>query len=358
VMARRVRNSLLFAAAAAYLAWTALPTTPSAIVNASIWLRTIAAIVVLAGLPWLVRRRFGPVIDSRLARALRVGTFAGIMALIVALAELDRITNTPSQLAAAGPHNQPSIGLLGMWSTFLVALAGYAAGILAVTAKRSWVTSATVSIGTGTGVALGVVIYAIMPLGFGQYATAPWLPGPTMDPVVAIAWILLFGGPLAAALLAGWRCRGSVCPLRPAEAKIRQGIAAGILVTLVGSLVVCVLGPATLASFSWFAHLLYPGQHLTTATIAHRASTLASSGAPGYSLVWFFFPVIGLSIASLTALSAWGNQAARQRGQGPGGGGPGGRDPAPEPPSDGWSADTQDEASSVAFGVYVATRGS
>jgi len=356
LMVRRVRNTILFAVAAACLAWTALPGTPSAFITANIWLRAIGTVLVLAGLPWLVRRRLGAVIDSRLARSLRGGTFAGIMALIVALARIDRITNTPRQLAAAGPHNQPSIGLVGMWLFFLVLVAGYAAGILAVTAKRSWVTSTTLSIGAGTGVALGVVMYAIMPLGFGQYATAPWLRGSAIDPVVAIAWILLFGGPLAAALLAGWRCSGSVGALVPAEAKIRQGVAAGILVTLVGSLVVCVLGPATLASFSWLAHLLYAGQHLTSAAIAHRASAPFSPGAAGYSLVWFFFPIIGLGIGAMTALAAWGNQAARRQGQGPGGGGPGGPDAAPEPPPTGLHADTDDVPSSVAIGLYAGTR--
>ncbi len=358
LMARRVRNSMLFAAAAAYLVWTALPGTPSGIITAGIWLRAIGAILVLAGLPWLVRRVLGPVIDSRLARSLRAAAFAGIMALIVALAEIDRITSTPRQLAAGGPHNQPSISMLAMWSTFLVAVAGYAAAILAVTAKRSWVTSTTVSIGAGAGVALGVVIYAIMPLGFETHATAPWLPGSDMDPVVTVAWILLFGGPLAAALLAGWRCRGSVGSLVPAEAKIRQALAAGTLVTLVGSLVVCVLGPATLASFTWVAHLLYPGQHLTSAAIARRAANMARYGAGGYSLVWFFFPIIGLGSGSLAAIGRWGSEAVRERGVGPRGGGPSGPERAPVPPPAGWSADNEGEPASVAAGVYVSTRDS
>jgi hypothetical protein len=356
LMKRRVRNALLFAAAAACLAWTALPGTPSGFVTGDIWLRAVGTVVVLAGLPWLVRRRLGPVSESRIAGWLRFGTSAGIMALVVALAELDRIKNT-SGLLAGGPHNQASIGILMMWSVFLVAVAGYAAAILAVTATRSWVTSRTLSIGTGTGIALGVVMYAIMPLGFGKYATAPWLRGSAMDPVVVAAWILLFGGPLAAALLAGWRHRGSVGPLVPAEAKMRQGTAAGILVTLVGSLVVCVLGPATLAGFGWLAHLLYPGQHLTAATIADRAANLAGNGAPGYSLVWFFFPIIGLGIACLMALCVWGNQAVRERGQGPGGGGPSGPEPAPEPPPAGLSADTDYGPASVTAGVYVSTHG-
>ncbi len=357
-MARRVRNSLVFAVAAAYLAWTALPGTPSALITAYIWLRTIGTIAVLAGLPWLVRRRLGPVIDNRLARSLRVATFAGIMALIVALAEFDHITDTPAKLAAAGPHNQPSIGLLMPWSTFLVLLAAYAAVILTVTAQRSWVTPTTLSIGSRTGMALGVVMYAIMPLGVSNDATAPWLRGSAIDPLVVVAWVLLLGGPLAAALQAGWRCRGSVGPLAPAEARIRQGLAAGTLATVVGSLVVCTLGPVTMALMpraGWLVHLLYPGQHLTAAAVA---SLLNGFFPAGYFLIWLAFPIIGLAVGALTALSAWGNQAVRERGNGPGGGGPGGPEPAPEPPPGGWSAEVGEDDGSVAVGVFAATRSS
>jgi hypothetical protein len=340
------------------LAWTALPGPPSALLTAYLWLRTIGTIVVLAGLPWLMRRRQGPVIDSRLARSLRFATYAGLVALIAALAEREHVTDTLRALVAAGPHNQPSIGLLMPWSTFLVLLAGYVAVILAVTAQRSWVTLTTLSIGTGTGIALGLVMYAIMPLGFDNHATAPWLRGSGVDPLVVVAWVLLLGGPLAAALLAGRRCRSAVGPLDPAEAKIRQGYAAGTLTTVVGSLIVCTLGPVTIAlmpSAGWLVHLLYPGQHLTATAVAGLVSNYFPEG---YLLVWLAFPIIGLCIGSITALSAWGNEAFRERGQGPGGGGPGGPDPAPEPSPTGLHCDSDDEPSSVVIGVYAGTRAS
>jgi hypothetical protein len=357
-MKRRVRNSLLFALAAAYLAMTAVPGTPSAILTAYIWLRTIGTIAVLAGLPWLMRRRLGPVIDSGLARSLRLVVFAAIMALIVAMAELDRISDTPRRLAASGPHNQPSIGLLLPWSTFLVLLGGYVATILAVTAQRSWVTQRTLSIGVGAGVVLGVVMYAIMPLGVSNDATAPWLGGSAIDPLVVIAWVLLLGGPLAAALLAGWRCRGSAGALAPGEARIRQGLAAGTLATVVGSLLVCALGPVTMALMpraGWLVRVLYPGQHLTAAAVTNLVNGYFPAG---YFLIWLAFPIIGLSIGALTALAAWGNQAVRERGQGPGGGGPGGDGPTPEPPPGGSHAATDDQPTSVAVGLYAVSRGS
>ena len=41
-------------------------------------------------------------------------------------------------------------------------------------------------------------IMSVAPLGLGNYATSLWLPGAAVNPVVVLAWILLFGAPLAA----------------------------------------------------------------------------------------------------------------------------------------------------------------
>jgi hypothetical protein len=246
--------------------------------------------------------------------------------------------------------------MLMPWLTFLALLAGYAATILAVTSQRSWVTSRTLATGTGAGLVFGVVMYAIMPLGLGNDATAPWLRGSAIDSLVVVAWVLLFGGPLAAALLAGWGCRETAGPLGLADTKIRQGLAAGTLATLVGSLLVCILGPVTIAlmpSAGWLVHLLYPGRHLSAAATAQLVNGYFPAG---YILIWVAFPIIGISIAALTALSAWANQAAREQGRGPGGGGPGGPELAPEPPLGGLSAMPEGEPVGVAVGVYASTR--
>jgi hypothetical protein len=98
-----------------------------------------------------------------------------------------------------------------------------------------------------------------------------------------------------------------------AEARVRQAIAAGILVTLTGSLVVCVPGPLTLALLPDSAallHLMYP--HLTAIRAAHRAAVQTSIGAPGYFLIWLFFPLFGLAIGALTGLIAFGDETSRQ----------------------------------------------
>ncbi len=71
------------------------------------------------------------------------------------------------------------------------------AAILWMTSRRSRVAPATLAIGTGAGIVLGVVMYAVAPLGLGKAATNPWLPGSDIDSLVVLAWILL--------LFARWR---------------------------------------------------------------------------------------------------------------------------------------------------------
>ncbi|HEU5390110.1 MAG TPA: hypothetical protein VFV73_29840 [Streptosporangiaceae bacterium] len=70
---------------------------------------------------------------------------------------------------------------------------------------------------------------AVDPLGFYNFATNPWLPGSDADPLVVLAWLLLFGGPAAAAVLAGRRIRGPDGTRPPHSHRIRQGVAAGVL---------------------------------------------------------------------------------------------------------------------------------
>jgi hypothetical protein len=100
-------------------------------------------------------------------------------------------------------------------------MAGYVAAILAMTAWRSRVATATLAIGSSAGIVLGVVMYAVVPLGLSKDATEPWLAGSAIDPVVALAWILLLGGPVAAGVAAGRRYRGPGSPQQLANARIR-----------------------------------------------------------------------------------------------------------------------------------------
>jgi hypothetical protein len=176
------------------------------------------------------------------------------------------------------------------------------------------VTPATLAIGTGAGIALGVVMYAVAPLGLSKDATEPWLAGSAIDPVVALAWILLLGAPVVTAAMAVRRYRGPGSPQELAGARLWQGIVAGILATGAGALIVTVLGTATIALMpraAWLRHWLFPGQHLLAAAIrSHELA--ANSSVGGYGLILIGFPVIGLALGSFSSRTATDLLAAKE----------------------------------------------
>ncbi len=155
--ARVVRRAgwwLVFGAVAAgvvRLGWPGTAASPATAINR---VDAVAVVVILSGLPWAVRRMFGPAGGSRLSRVLRAAGYAGILALTVVKASAERF---------GYPHdaNPGEAGLL--WPgeiVFLVVMAGYAVGILAVTARRAPTAPAALAIGSAAGAAAGMALYA------------------------------------------------------------------------------------------------------------------------------------------------------------------------------------------------------
>ena len=121
----------VFAAAAAGTAWSAWSGPPgdSAIMINRVDVITVS--VILAGLPWAVRRARGPVAGSRQARMIRTAGYAAILVLVLVKAAVERVADAP-------PNNLEASALA--WTgeiVFLAVMAGYAAVILACTASRS-----------------------------------------------------------------------------------------------------------------------------------------------------------------------------------------------------------------------------
>ena len=212
---RRARRMLLFAEAAALMAratWRGAPGDPAA---AFARVDVIATILLLTVLPVLSRWLFGPARASRAARVIRVSAYAAVLVLMPAKAAVEQFAFTvPRNIherrlfspisGPPGPNPDYGIGEI----VFLVVIACYLMAIFWITSRRSSVTPATMAIGAGGGVLFGVVMYSVTPLGVNKYATNPWLPGSDVDPLVVLAWILLFGVPVAAAILAGRRHPG------------------------------------------------------------------------------------------------------------------------------------------------------
>src|SRR5690349_19452017 len=89
-MPRRILPSIVFLAAAAGLVWAGWPGAPGNPATLINRVDVVAAVVLLAGLPWLARRVFGPAGNSRLAPVVRAGGYAAVFALVLVKAKVER----------------------------------------------------------------------------------------------------------------------------------------------------------------------------------------------------------------------------------------------------------------------------
>jgi hypothetical protein len=309
-MARRIGMLMLGAVAAGAAAWAAWPESSVRLSHgAADQGDVIITLALLAGLPLLTRWALGPP-DSRAARWLRAGCYAAILAIMPAKAVtemfvgavprggIDRhiydLGNSNGGLPVPGTvSGGPDWG----GELFILFIAAcYVAVILALTARRTKVAPATLASSTRAGLALGLVMYAVDPLGGAKTATNPWLHGSATDPLVVLAWVLLFGAPLVAGALGAKRCHVPDDPAQATSVRAWQGVAAGLVSSGVGVLTVTVLGTSTTALMlksAWIRGWLYHGQHLTASALYGRELS-ASAGVAFYALIGIAFPIIGL----------------------------------------------------------------
>jgi hypothetical protein len=334
-MPRRIGYWLAFGVAAAGLVWAGWPGAPDHLATLINRTDVIVTVVLLAGLPWATRKVFGPVGGSRLARIARLTGYAAVFALALVKAHVERLG-----YAAVAGRPMPA----GVWAgeiLYLVVLAAYVTGILALTAWRPPAGPAALAMGAGAGALAGLVMYAL-PLRNQPHITNGWLAG--ADGAARVLAVPLTAG---AVVVAGWAVARRTplrSVLRPqAGAPARQAIAAGLWAGMAGALMVSVLGIGTIAlvphelgRLSW----TLPTHQLPPGTVYAFESSVSSSAA-GYLLVLVFFPLLG------AGLGAWGGLCAAERsGPRPGGdGGPG--EPAPLPPPPGGDARLDDEPQPV-----------
>ena len=308
-MVRRAGILVLVAVAAGAAAWGAWPGSPVSH-GAAIQGGIVVTLTLLVGLPLLMRWRLGPP-DNRAARWLRAGFYAAILAALpiqaavgmfvgaVPRSGIDRHTFDVFQGAgvpgssSGGPDWGGEVGILLLTACYL-------AVVLALTARRAPVAPATLAISAGAGLALGVMMYAVAPLGVNfKYPYRPWLPGSEAEVAGTLAWILLFGAPLVAGAIAGRRCPVPDDPAEASAARLWQGLAAGLVSGGVGALFVTVSGSgsvALLVNSAWVRDWLYRGQHLTASAVYGR-ELFASQNAGSYFFLLGFFPIIGLVMA-------------------------------------------------------------
>jgi hypothetical protein len=321
LMPRRLVKVVLFAVAAAAAAWLAWP--QPGVGHALIGrVGVIVTVLLLAGLPPLARRIFGPASASRAGRAARVLCCAAILALIPARVLVEFFADlTPRQDDYLRVYNiYNGTGIPGTSSggppwpgeiMILLVIAGYVTALLWLTSQRAQLSRSTLAIGLGAGLPLGLVMYAVAPLGLGLAATNPWLPGSDVDPLVALAWLLLLGGPAAAAVLAARSCRDADGAVPYPSAAIGQGIAAGVLANLTGALLVTTLGTGTTALMlksGALRHWLYGSQNLSPLALYHQ-EIATSTGTETYVVMCIAFPVIGLVMGAVGVAGTRSRQA-------------------------------------------------
>ena len=224
---------------------------------------------------------------------------------------------------------------------FLIIMVLFAAAILWLTSQRSRVAPVTLAVGASAGIAVGLVMYAVVPLGLSNAATNPWLPGSSVDPLVVLAWILMASAPVAAGT-AAYRHYRAAGPAQPISAMARQIVAAGLLTNLIGALLVTLFGTGTIAAMltaPWLRNWLYRGHPLAgvaglrllvqgdPAALAYSHQITAAVDAPPFLIICVVFPLVALVLTALGALTVRGDAAAGQTHPLPGGGG-GPRGPA------------------------------
>jgi hypothetical protein len=304
---RRLGCPLAFAAAAAGTAWSAWsgpsgdPAVPINRVD------VIAMAVILAALPWGIRRACGPVAGGRLARGVRIGGYAAVLALVLVKTAVRRVADAP-------PNNLG--GAAGAWlgeAVFVAVMTGYAAVILACTARRSPAVRAAVLTGTAGGTALGVVAYALGPLGFPLRFAGPW-PTRLYDAAMALGVLLALCAPTAAGLATVRR--------RPAGSRAWQGAIAGLCTGAAAALVVASLSTATIALLPYDALLRrWASSHIGhwTPVVGHWGPVVGpgtrlgyvagnSAFAAGYLIVLVLGPLLGCVLGAVAA-RAWRRSA-------------------------------------------------
>jgi hypothetical protein len=298
---RRSWYPLAFAAAAAGMTWSAWSGPPGDSAIGINRIDVIAIVVILAGLPWIVRRACGPVAAGRLARQVRTGGYAVILALVLAKSAVERVADAP-------PNNiqGPAVAWTGE-AAFLAVMTGYAAVILVFTARRSPALPATTTTGTVAGVALGVLAYVLGPLGFPLRFTGPWPPR-LYDAAMILGVLLALGVPVLAGRAAARRAGRSL----PAGAGARQGAMAGLCFGTAAALAVTVLSTATIAILPYDIALQQwatshvgqwtPAVGEVTPILRPRLGYVAgnSAFAAGYLFVLLISPLAGC------AFGAWG----------------------------------------------------
>jgi hypothetical protein len=156
---RGIVRGLAFAAGAAVLAWVSWPgsSTNSATLLNRVYL--VASVVLLAGLPLVIRPLFGPARPGWAPRVMRVAGYALVLTLIAAKAVKDRDGSKLGRYFVVVP------GLWGMEIFLLLVIAAYVAALLILTSRRVRPARWTLPVAIGLGAVAAGALFPLAPFG-------------------------------------------------------------------------------------------------------------------------------------------------------------------------------------------------
>ncbi|HUB39396.1 MAG TPA: DUF1707 domain-containing protein [Streptosporangiaceae bacterium] len=222
-----VIRACAFAAGAVGLVWIGWPGASSNSATPLNRVYVTGAVVLLAAVPLVVRRYFGPVRRGWAPRAARVCVYAIVLMLIAAKAVKDRDGSKLGTYFAIVPAEWILEILL------LLVIVGYVAGLFILTSQRIRLSRWSLPIGIGLGVVTAGALYPLARFGFGS-AGRWW----------GLAALVL---PLVTSVIAG---RLAVRDTRPGVlGAFGQGCLAASCATATGALLLAALTSATIALF-------------------------------------------------------------------------------------------------------------
>ena len=275
----RTPGRIGFMAAAALAAAGCWPGSPASTATAIDRADAVAAVAMLAGLALFARRCLGPARASWLARAVRAGAYAAIMALIVAKTAAERYCYAVAESHAWFRRYYVVAQLptgISHWiaeAVYLLILGCCMLVVLWATSAGARFASGALGLAVGLGLTLGVGMYLSAPLGpqgtaaVGVWqSTNPWLTRPWLTAVVFVNWALLLAGPVVIGPVAGRRVHAPGDNETLTDRRFIQCIALGMLATVIAVLVMTVGADGTIAvalrspgAANWLNH----GQDLT-----------------------------------------------------------------------------------------------
>jgi Domain of unknown function (DUF1707) len=233
VVMGRVIRVLAFAVAAVGMVWIGWPGASSNSATPLNRVYAVGTVVLLAVLPVVVHRYFGPVRSGWAPRTARVGGYAMVLALIAAKTVKDR---RGSKLGAYFPVIPP---VWALQIVLLLVIAAYVAGLLILTSQQRvrlarWILPTAI----GFGAVTAGVLYPLAPLGVHVDPNGP-----------SLKWwgLAALALPLATGFLAA---RLSARDTRPtALGPTGQGALAASCATATAALLLAVLTSVTIALF-------------------------------------------------------------------------------------------------------------